>query len=80
MPFGGGDPKVLGDGLIVKVRPTFGRGNAAIWDLRDGFIALMEELDFIFAASQLADFPAFKAALTAGRTVIKVVDTKDSEL
>jgi len=77
MPVGGGDPKRLGDGLVVKLRPDATRGNADIWDMRDAVVALMEELDKIFAASQLLDFAAFKAALARGRTWIKLVDMRD---
>lgn len=79
MPIGGGDPKRLGDGVVVKVRPDFGRGFADLWDTRDAIVALCEELDKIYAASQLADFDAFKAALAGGRTSIKLVDGQDSE-
>ena len=77
MPMGGGDPKRLGDGLVVKIRPDATRGNADIWDTRDAIVALMEEFDAIYAASQLADFDAFKAALAAGRTHIKLTDMRD---
>ena len=77
MPMGGGDPKRLGDGLVVKIRPDATRGGADLWDTRDAIVALMEELDVIYAATQLADFAAMKAALAGGRTWIKLADMKD---
>ena len=77
MPMGGGDPKRLGDGLVVKVRPDATRGNADIWDTRDAIVALLEELDNIYAATQLADFATMKAALADGRTHIKLADMRD---
>lgn len=76
-PMGGGDPKRLGDGLVVKIRPDATRGNADIWDTRDAVVALMEELDDIYAATQLADFNAMKAALADGRTHIQLRDMAD---
>lgn len=76
MPVGGGDPKQLGDGMVVKIRPDYGRGGADLWDTRDVIVAICEELDKIYAASQLADFSAFKAALVDGRTVLKIYDGK----
>lgn len=75
-PVGGGNPKQLGDGMVVKIRPEYGRGNSDLWDTRDVVVAFCEELDTIYAASQLADFAAFKAALAAGRTSIKLIDSK----
>jgi len=77
MPVGGGDPKRFGDGIVVKVRPDFSRGGADLWDVRDAVVALMEELDGIYAATQLADFAAMKAALAGGRTHIKLADMAD---
>jgi hypothetical protein len=74
MPVGGGNPKQLGDGMVVKLRPDATRGGADLWDMRDAVVALMEELDTIYAASQLLDFAAFKVALAAGRSKIKLVD------
>jgi hypothetical protein len=79
MPVGGGNPKQLGDGLVVKLRPDATRGGADLWDMRDALVALMEELDTIYAASQLADFAAFKAALAAGRTKIKLLDMANGQ-
>lgn len=77
MPVGGGNPKKLGDGMVVKLRPDATRGNADLWDMRDALVALMEELDDIYAASQLLDFAAFKLALAAGRSHIKLLDMAD---
>lgn len=77
MPIGGGDPKRLGDGLVVKVRPDATRGGADLWDMRDAIVALMEELDAIYAATQLADFASMKAALAGGRTHIQLEDMAD---
>jgi hypothetical protein len=74
---GGGDPKRFGDGLVVKVRPDATRGGADLWDVRDAIVAIMEELDVIYAATQLADFATMKAALTAGRTHIVLADMAD---
>ena len=78
MPAGGGDPKRLGDGMVVKVRPDFTRGGADLWDVRDVTVALMEELDTIYGAlAAAADFAAFQTALAAGRTHIKLEDMAD---
>jgi len=77
MPVGGGDPKRLGDGKVVKLRPDATRGSADVWDLRDAIVALMEELDRIYAASQLADFATFQSALASGRSSIKLADMAD---
>jgi hypothetical protein len=77
MPAGGGDPKRLGDGKVVLVRPDFSRGGADLWDTRDVTVALMEELDRIYAATQLADFDAMKTALASGRQSIKLADMAD---
>lgn len=77
MPAGGGDPKKLGDGIVVKIRPDFSRGGADLWDVRDCFVAIMEELDKIYDASQETDFADFKTALADGRTAIKLEDMAD---
>jgi len=77
MPVGGGNPKKLGDGMVVKLRPDATRGNADLWDMRDALVAIMEELDDIYAASQLANFGLFTAALAGGRTHIKLLDMAD---
>lgn len=76
-PMGGGDPKRFGDGLVVKIRPDATRGGADLWDVRDAVVALMEELDTIYAATQLADFATMKAALATGRQWIKLADMAD---
>jgi len=81
MPAGGGDPKRLGDGTVVKIRPEFSRGFSSLQDTRDVCVALMEELDTVYSAlAGAADFAAFQTALAAGRTHIKIIDTKDGEL
>lgn len=59
MPAGGGDPKVIGDGQIVKIRPEFSRGNTDIWDTRDVIVALMEENAELRAALVAAAIPGF---------------------
>lgn len=79
MPVGGGNPKKLGDGMVVKLRPDATRGGADLWDMRDALVALMEELDAIYAASQLLDFDAFKTALAGGRTHIKLLDMANGQ-
>ena len=81
MPAGGGDPKVLGDGLVVKIRPEWSRGFSSLQDARDVAVALIEELDGIYAAlAAEATYADFQTALAAGRTHIKIIDTKDGEL
>ena len=77
MPAGGGDPKRFGDGLVVKVRPDFSRGGADLWDVRDVVVAIMEELDNIYAGTQAADFATMKSDLAAGRTHIVLADMAD---
>ncbi len=76
MPIGGGDPKQIGDGLIVKIRPDAGRGNADVWDLRDIVVALIEERQELFAIiaseANYADFQTAAALLTAK---IELIDT-----
>jgi len=72
----GGTHKKLNDGTVVTIRPDFASGFGDLWATVDVVVALIEELDKIFAASQLADFPAFKAALASGRTAI-VLDRRD---
>jgi hypothetical protein len=75
MPVGGGNPKLLGDGMVVKLRPDATRGGADLWDMRDALVALMEEFDNIYdELAAAADFAAFQTALAAGRTHIKLVD------
>ncbi len=43
MPAGGGNPKISGDGTIVKIRPDYRRGGADLWDARDVLVAQIEE-------------------------------------
>jgi hypothetical protein len=80
MPVGGGNPKVLGDGMVVKLRPDATRGGADLWDMRDAIVALMEELDKIYdELAGAADFAAFQTALAAGRTSIKLLDMANGQ-
>ena len=84
MPIGGGDPKKLRDGLVVKVRPDYSRGGADLWDTRDAVVALCEELDKIYAAAVAhpavyADFVTHLGGANTKRTFIKIVDGTDSE-
>ena len=76
MPIGGGDPKQIGDGLVVKIRPDAGRGNADVWDLRDIVVALIEERQELFAIiaseANYADFQTAAALLTPQ---IELIDT-----
>lgn len=77
MPVGGGDPKQVGDGLIVKIRPDFGRGNADIWDMRDITVALIEERQELLAAlagaGSYGDFQTAAAALVPKLEIIDSV-------
>ena len=74
MPVGGGDPKQIGDGLVVKIRPETGRGNSDVWDIRDITVALIEERQELLAAlagaATFADFKTAAAALTARLEII----------
>jgi len=80
MPVGGGNPKLLGDGMVVKLRPDATRGNADLWDMRDAIVALMEELDKIYAAlAASVAYTDFQTALAAGRTHIKLVDMANGQ-
>jgi len=76
MPAGGGDPKVIGDGQIVKVRPEFTRGNCDVWDLRDVVVALLEERnDLRQAIVDAADFAALQAAVPLLPRWIHIIDS-----
>lgn len=74
MPVGGGDPKLIGDGQVVKIRPDFGRGNADVWDIRDIAVALIEErqewVAALAAAGTYGDFQTAVAALTPKLQII----------
>jgi len=72
----GSDPKKLNDGQTVVIRPDFAKGGADLHCTVDCVVALIEEIDKIYAASQLAAFANFKAALAGGRTAIRL-DRKD---
>jgi hypothetical protein len=76
MPAGGGDPKVLGDGQVVSIRPEFGRGNSDIWDMKDVLVALLEEReDFRTMVAGAADFAAFKTGVGALDRWVIVTDS-----
>jgi hypothetical protein len=76
MPIGGGDPKQIGDGLVVKLRPDAGRGSADIWDLRDIVVALIEERQELFATiAGAADFATFKTNAAALTAKLELIDT-----
>jgi hypothetical protein len=78
MPAGGGDPKRIGDGTTVKIRPNFSRGNIDIWDLRDIVVALIEERQELFAEiAAAADFAAFKTAAAGLTAKIELIDSLD---
>lgn len=75
MPAGGGDPKQIGDGQVVKIRPELGRGNSDVWDLRDITIALIEERQELFAAiAAAADHAAFKTAAALLTPKLEIID------
>ena len=75
MPVGGGDPKQIGDGQVVKIRPDFSRGNADLWDTRDIVVALMEERQELFAAlAGAGSFAAFQTAAAALTAKIQIID------
>ena len=81
MPVGGGNPKNLGDGMVVKLRPEYSRGNTDIWDTRDAIVALMDEFDRIYAAlATSATYGDLQTALAGGRTYIKLLDSKDGQV
>lgn len=76
MPVGGGDPKVLGDGQVVQIRPDYGRGNADIWDTKDVVVGLLEERENLRAAvAGAVDFAAFKVAVAALPRWVIVTDS-----
>jgi len=76
MPAGGGYPKIIGDGQIVKLRPEFTRGNCDVWDLRDVVVALLEERENLRQAIiDAADFPALQAAIPALPRWVQIIDS-----
>lgn len=76
MPVGGGDPKVIGDGQTVKIRPDFSRGNADIWDVRDIVVALLEERrEFKAAVAASVDYATLKAGIAALPDRIELIDS-----
>lgn len=76
MPMGGGDPKVLGDGQQVKLRPETTRGNSDIWDVRDAVVAFIEEREELRAAlAGAATFADFKVAVALLPRRVAVIDS-----
>lgn len=79
MPAGGGDPKQIGDGQTIKIRPEFSRGGSDIWDTRDIVVALIEERQELFAAlAGAANFAAFQTAAAALRPKLELLDSRAS--
>lgn len=75
MPAGGGDPKKIGDGQTVKIRPDYSRGGADLWDARDVLVAQIEERQELLAAlAGAADFASFKSAAAALEAKIVLID------
>lgn len=76
MPMGGGDPKVVGDGQTVFIRPETGRGNSDIWDLRDVLMAFIEERQELRAAIiAAANFGALQTAVATLPRRVQVIDS-----
>lgn len=66
MPAGGGDPKVIGDGQTVFLRPEFSRGGSDLWDMKDVVVALLEEREEMRAAlAASATYALFQTAVAA---------------
>jgi hypothetical protein len=66
MPAGGGDPKVIGDGQTVVIRPEFSRGGSDLWDMKDIVVALLEEREeFRAAVAASVDYATLKAGIAA---------------
>lgn len=76
MPAGGGDPKIIGDGQIVKLRPEFTRGNCDVWDLRDVVVALLEEREDLRAAiANNATYADFQTAVAGLPRWVHIIDS-----
>jgi len=76
MPAGGGDPKVIGDGNVVKIRPEFTRGNCDVWDLRDVVVALLEEREDLRAAvAANMNYADFQTAVAALPRWVQIIDS-----
>lgn len=76
MPAGGGDPKVIGDGQVVKIRPEFTRGNCDVWDMRDVLVALLEEREELRAAiAANMDYATFQTAVAALPRWVQIIDS-----
>jgi hypothetical protein len=75
MPAGGGDPKQIGDGTVVKIRPDFSRGGADLWDMRDVVVAQIEERQELLAAlASAGDFATFKSNAAALVARVELID------
>jgi hypothetical protein len=76
MPTGGGDPKIIGDGQVVVLRPETTRGNSDIWDMKDIVVALIEEREnFRAALAGAGNYGLFQAAVAALPRWVKVIDS-----
>jgi hypothetical protein len=79
MPAGGGNPKQIGDGTLVKIRPDYSRGGADLWDARDVLVAQIEERQELFAALAAAgDFATFKTNMAALEAKVVLIDQAGS--
>ena len=75
MPAGGGDPKQIGDGTVVKIRPDYSRGGADLWDARDVLVAQIEERQELLAAlAGAGDFAAFQTAAALLEPKVVLID------
>lgn len=78
MPMGGGNPKIVGDGQVVVLRPEATRGNSDIWDMKDVIVALIEEREELraaLAASVL--YTDFQTAVAALPRWVKIIDSQN---
>jgi hypothetical protein len=78
MPMGGGNPKIVGDGQVVVLRPEATRGNSDIWDMKDVIVALIEEREELRAALAGAiNYGAFQVAVAALPRWVKIIDSQN---
>lgn len=78
MPMGGGNPKVVGDGQVVVLRPDATRGNADIWDMKDVVVALIEEREELRAAiAANMDYATFQTAVAALPRWVRIIDSQN---
>jgi hypothetical protein len=81
MPMGGGDPKIVGDGQVVVLRPDATRGNADIWDMKDVIVAFIEERENLRAAlAGAVAYADFQAAVAALPRWVKIIDSQNDTL